>query len=71
VGSVPLTAANTKSLDGYVIFHALARCRVSDALRLDVELRNLADTRYQDLRGYGTPGRELLVGFRYAPRGNP
>ena len=71
VGSVPLTAANTKSLDGYVLFHAMARYRVNDALRLDVELRNLADTRYEDLRGYGTPGRELLLGFRYVPGGTP
>jgi outer membrane cobalamin receptor len=35
-------------------------------LRLDLEANNLADTGYEDVRGYAAPGREILLGFRYA-----
>ncbi len=66
VGRVPLTAANTKWEDGYVLVHAGLRRRISADLRLDLEGRNLFDTRYEDLRGYAVPGREILLGARWS-----
>lgn len=72
VSRVPVTAANTKYLDGYALAHAGVRWQAAAAWRFDLEARNLFDVRYQDLRGYATPGREILLGFRYALLGaNP
>jgi vitamin B12 transporter len=69
VDRVPLTAANSKWVDGYVLWHSRIRWRVHPALRLDLEGRNLADTRYEDVRGYPTSGREVLAGVRFTPGG--
>ena len=62
---VPLTAANTKWSDGYAVWHARLRWQAGPSLRLDLEGRNVFDTRYEDLRGYATSGREFLLGLRY------
>jgi outer membrane cobalamin receptor len=62
---VPLTAANTKWSDGYAVWHTRLRWQVGPSLRLDLEGRNVFDTRYEDLRGYATTGREFLLGLRY------
>jgi vitamin B12 transporter len=67
VDRVPLTAANSKWVDGYMLFHSRVRWRIQPALHLDLEGRNLADTPYEDLRGYPTPGREVLAGIRFTP----
>ncbi len=67
VSRVPLTAANTKWADGYALIHAGFRYRASADLRLEAEGRNLFDTRYEDIRGYAVPGREVLLGLRFSP----
>jgi vitamin B12 transporter len=67
-GRVPLTAANTKWTDPYVLVHARAEWRASPALRITLEGRNLLDTDYEDIRGYAVPGREFLVGVRVQPQ---
>jgi outer membrane cobalamin receptor len=61
---VPLTAANTKWLAGYVLWDASVSWRVSPGLRFELEGRNLFDTDYQDLRGYATAGREVLLSIQ-------
>jgi vitamin B12 transporter len=69
VSRVPLTAANTKWADGYALIHAGLRYRVTSDLRVEAEGRNLFDTAYEDIRGYSVPGREVLLGVRFAPGG--
>ena len=61
---VPLTAANTKWQAGYVLWDASASWRARSGLRLELSGRNLLDTAYEDLRGYATPGREVLFSVR-------
>ncbi len=69
VGRVPLTPSGTKWQAGYAVWEARLRRRITPELRADLEARNLFDARYQDLRGYAAPGREVLFGLRYAPGG--
>jgi vitamin B12 transporter len=69
VSRTPVTAANTKWLDGYLLWHAALRWHVSARWRLDLEGTNLSDTHYEDIRGYATPGRTIGVGVRYAVGG--
>jgi vitamin B12 transporter len=69
VSRVPVTPANTKWLTGYALWHARARWQIIPSLRLELEGRNLFDTRYEDLRGYATPGREILLGLRFRQGG--
>jgi len=66
-GRIPWTAANTKWVTGYLLWNARVRFRVTQTLRLDLEGENLADTPYEDLRGYPTAGREMTLGFRWKP----
>jgi len=67
VSRVPLTAANTKWAGGYALIHAGLRYRATGDLKLTADGRNLFDTRYEDIRGYAVPGREVLVGLRFTP----
>jgi outer membrane cobalamin receptor len=69
VSRVPVTGANTKWLSAYALWHARALWRLLPALRLELEGRNLLDTPHEDIRGYATPGRELLVGLRFQQGG--
>jgi outer membrane cobalamin receptor len=69
VSAMPVTAANTKWLDGYAVSHVRLAWTTVPALRLDLEARNLFDTSYEDVRGYATPGRELLLGFTFVQGG--
>lgn len=71
VGRIPLTAANTKWTQPYALLHARVRWRVEPGLRFEVEGRNLLDTAYEDIRGYASPGREILAGVRYTPGAAP
>jgi len=66
VGEAALTTANTKWRAGYALWHARLRWQANPRLRFDLEMENLTDTDYEDVRGYATPGREVLLGFRYA-----
>ena len=66
VSRVPVTAAGTKWLDGYALAHVRGDWKPLPGIRLELSVRNLFDTRYEDIRGYATPGRELLAGVRYA-----
>ena len=70
VSRIPLTAANSKWQPGYTTWHALGRVQVNSTWRLDVELTNLTDTEYEDLRGYATPGREWTMALRWTPGGH-
>ena len=70
LGRVPLTAANTKWAEGYTLWHARVRFRLAASARLELEGRNLLDVRYEDIRGYATLGRELVLGIRVAPKGD-
>lgn len=66
VSRVPVTAAGTKWLDGYALVHARGDWNAAPGMRLELSVRNLLDTDYQDIRGYATSGREFLAGVRYA-----
>lgn len=66
-GRAPLTAANTKWHDGYMLFHSRVSREVAPWLRVDVEMQNIGDTDHEDIRGYETLGRELLLSLRIQP----
>ncbi len=60
------TSSNTASLPGYRLVNLLFGIRRAFeplALGVKVELRNLADVRYQVMPGYPMPGRELRLSF--------
>lgn len=60
-----VTARNTKSLDGAVVF-GLAAGWTFAGFRLAARLDNLLDARYVDLRDHPVPGREFSVRIDYA-----
>jgi len=65
VGQTFGDAANTDSIDGYVVVDAMAKYEVSDGLTLAVNAKNLFDKRYVSTCYYGTcyygDRREVLV----------
>jgi outer membrane cobalamin receptor len=69
VSAVPLTAANTKWQEGYALAHARLRYEAWASVRLELEVRNLFDISYEDVRGYPAVGREAVVGIHLSPGG--
>lgn len=53
-------------LGGYGLLSARLAWRASDRLELSLRGTNLADADYQDVVGYNTQGRAILVGLRIA-----
>jgi outer membrane receptor protein involved in Fe transport len=64
-GAVPVTRANTKSLDGAVVGDVHARVPLSGAVRLDCALTNVTDARVRDFRDYPLPGRSWRAGLTW------
>lgn len=60
--------ANTVALSGYGLLNAYAHYRLDGDWRLEARANNLLDRDYELARGYATPGANLFVGVRYAPR---
>lgn len=50
--------------DGFVTANLNAAYQVTDAVTLTARMENLADERYQQVLGYGEPGRSGYVGIR-------
>lgn len=50
--------------DGFVTANLNAAYALTDAIDLTARVENLADETYQQLLGYGEPGRSAFVGFR-------
>ena len=50
--------------DGFVTANLNGTYRLSDAVDLTARIENLADERYQQVLGYGEPGRSAYVGVR-------
>ncbi|MGE5566794.1 MAG: TonB-dependent receptor plug domain-containing protein [Parcubacteria group bacterium] len=55
------------SRKGYVVADAAVSYAVQEGLELTARVENLADRRYQQVLGYGEPGRTVYVGFRIRP----
>lgn len=62
VGDVPRTAANTKSIPGYVVGGAAVRVAALSWLTARAEVENVGDVAYEDFHDFPLPGRL----FRFA-----
>ncbi|HEX8961836.1 MAG TPA: TonB-dependent receptor [Rhodocyclaceae bacterium] len=61
-------AANTQALGGYTLVNAFVNYRVRDDVTLFARANNVFDKRYALVRDFATPGANLFVGLRYAPK---
>jgi len=50
--------------EGFVTANLTAAYRLTDAVTLTARIENLGDERYQQVFGYGEPGRSGYVGIR-------
>lgn len=50
--------------EGFVTANVNGAWRLSDAVSLTARIENIADERYQQVLGYGEPGRSFYVGLR-------
>ena len=62
----PDTFART-TRKGYVVADLAGSYELQPGLELTARVENLADRRYQQVLGYGEPGRTVYVGFRIRP----
>ncbi len=60
-------AANTIVLPGYVLFNLSASKQLSRDWRLVMRMDNAADTSYQQIGQYATPGRIFYTGLQWSP----
>jgi vitamin B12 transporter len=60
-------ARNTRVLAGYTLFNLSASTPLRKDWTLVARVDNLADQKYELASGYGTPGRTLYVGAKWAP----
>lgn len=61
-------AANTIRLGGYGLLNAYAHYAFARDWKLELRANNLLDKDYQLARGYRTPGANVFLAVRYAPR---
>lgn len=61
-------ARNGKYAGGYALVNAYARWSMARDWSLEGRVNNLLDKRYELVQGYNTPGANVFVGIRYAPR---
>jgi len=52
---------------GYVVADLAGSYQLQPGLELTARVENIADRRYQQVLGYGEPGRTVYVGFRIRP----
>lgn len=55
-------------LDGYGIVNLFARYAIDRAWSLEGRINNLFDKKYELIKDYNTPGANVFVGVRYAPK---
>ncbi|MBS1190838.1 MAG: TonB-dependent receptor [Rhodocyclaceae bacterium] len=61
-------AANTKALAGYGLVNLFADYRIARDWSLFGRANNIFDKRYETVKDFGTPGANVFVGVRYAPK---
>jgi vitamin B12 transporter len=59
-GSTPAT------MDAYGLIDLYGEYKFTSQSRLFIDLKNITDTVYEDIRGYNTRRRNFVVGFRFA-----
>lgn len=59
---------NGKYVGGYALVNAYARWALATDWSVEGRVNNLFDKRYELVQGYNTPGANVFVGLRYAPR---
>ena len=58
--------SDTVRLEGYLLWNAAGQWQVSPGIELIGRIDNIADNDYQEIWGFGTPGRSAYVGLRFA-----
>lgn len=53
-------------MDAYGLVDLYAEYKFTPASRLFLDLKNITDTVYEDIRGYNTRRRNFVIGFRFA-----
>jgi len=62
------STTETNHMGGYGLVNAFARYAVSRGLTVEARANNLGDKKYETAWGFATPGANLFVGLRYAPK---
>ena len=52
---------------GFTVADLAAGYRVNDHIRVSARIENLADTHYEQVYGFGEPGRSVFVGLHFRP----
>ena len=57
---------DTVRLDGYALWNVAGQWQVGSGIELIGRLDNIADRQYQEIWGFGTPGRSATIGLRFS-----
>ncbi|MFM7672135.1 MAG: TonB-dependent receptor plug domain-containing protein [Bacteroidota bacterium] len=57
--------SSPEKMAGYGLIDLYGEYKFSSASRLFLDLKNITDTKYEDIRGYNTRRRNFVVGFRF------
>ncbi|MFZ9543403.1 MAG: TonB-dependent receptor, partial [Hylemonella sp.] len=61
-------AANSELLPAYTLFNAVMTRPLGRDWKIVARADNLANTKYQQVLNYATPGRTVFVGLNWQPR---
>ena len=61
-------ARNTRRLGGYGVLNLRVEAPITRALSVFARANNVFDKDYETARLFATPGANVFVGLRYAPR---
>jgi len=61
-------AANSNRLPGYTVMNVTVRTALSLEWQLVGRLNNLADTKYEQVMNYSSPGRSFFIGLNWQPK---
>ena len=61
-------ANEIRPLGGYGMLNAYAKYALTHEWAVEGRVNNLLDKQYETAYGYNTPGANVFVGVRYAPR---
>jgi vitamin B12 transporter len=62
------TTTQTRAMGGYAVVNLLAAREIARDWTLEGRINNLFDRVYENAWAFAVPGRQLLIGLRYAPR---
>jgi len=60
-----ITAANTKSINSYLVYDFAAHADVTDSISVKGIVRNLTNREYVEVNEFPVPGREYEIKFSY------